>query len=191
MGILHLLIGGGIAGGILISKKRKKIIAERKQREEARRQRVAEEQRRLNTPCFFEDKITEEDFNRIIKKVGKEIRRIASISANGAIVRVVYRSQSGITDYSFSVDFNDYGHVTGRYWLNDNDSDSNIPQVTAERISELITDHIEAFEEQEERNKSAYQENSSTANAPKYCPHCGKKVELTGSSFCGYCGRAL
>lgn len=45
----------------------------------------------------------------MVKRGGKGIRRITSLYAEGTMVYGTVRSQSGISDWCFRIDFNDYG----------------------------------------------------------------------------------
>lgn len=71
--------------------------------------------------------------------VCKRIKRIKDIVIVGPVVECVVTSQSGITDWSFSIDFNDYGDLTGRYWIYNENYDSQIP----ERVAEMIVEELE------------------------------------------------
>ncbi len=103
---------------------------------------VAEEKKRKNTPCSFNDKITEEEFKYIAEAACSSIKRVIEVSVEGPIVNASVRSQSGISNWQFKIDFNDYGSVTGKYWLTNENSDSQIPSVIAERIKEEINKRI-------------------------------------------------
>lgn len=119
---------------------------------------AAEERRRKSTPCKFRDGISEAEFKRIVKKSAKYIKRIIHLSINGPVVKGTVRSQSGTSEWDFSVDFNDYGHITGRYWLFTDNNDSNVPTRLAENISSMIKaypedileEKIEAYKEQKQ-----------------------------------------
>lgn len=52
----------------------------------------------------------------------------------------IVQSQSGISEWEFWVDFNDYGHITGRFWWHTDNSDSNIPEKFGDIISSFIND---------------------------------------------------
>lgn len=61
--------------------------------------------------------------------------------ASGPIVygKVDYRS--GLTEWCFKIDFNDYGHVTGNYWLSSDNDDAKIPSYIANNISAGIIEY--------------------------------------------------
>ena len=102
----------------------------------------AEEERRRNTPCTFDGRITKEDFSLIAKKACKSVKRVSSFSVEGPVISAIVRSQSGISSWNFTIDFNDYGNITGKYWINKENSDSKIPLVIAQRMQEEITNKL-------------------------------------------------
>lgn len=93
------------------------------------------------------DHISEGDFEKLAKRAGKEIRRVKSITTDSPYIHGVVRSQSGISDWNFSIDFNDYGHLTGNYWINTENSDSSIPKAIANNISSAIKDFSHEYED--------------------------------------------
>lgn len=97
-----------------------------------------EEMKRKNTPCNFDNGISQSDFNDIVKIACQSIERVIDYSVNNTKIRGKVRSNSGITDWHFTIDFNDYGNITGRYWLESKNNDSKIPEVIAERIKSDI-----------------------------------------------------
>ena len=93
-----------------------------------------EEQQRKSTPCYFSGDVTREDFERIVSQSKGKIKRLAELTVDGTVVRGIVHSQSGITDWSFSIDFNDYGRISGKYWISTDNYDSKIPEKVAEII---------------------------------------------------------
>ncbi|MBE6988354.1 MAG: hypothetical protein E7432_06240 [Ruminococcaceae bacterium] len=128
-GLLGLLAIGGLFAWVHNEAK--------KEREESERHK-AETARRKNTPCNFEDGISEEDFSRLALKVCKKIKRVKNASVRGPFLYGKVESQSGLSTWDFSVDFNDYGHITGNYWVTSGNVDSNIPARIGELISQAI-----------------------------------------------------
>ena len=106
------------------------------------KEKKAEEERRKNTPCTFENGMTQEDFNIIVQKACKTVKRVSKFSIEGPVVQCVVRSQSGISEWSFIIDFNDYGNITGKYWITNENADSKIPSIIAERIKEDINNLV-------------------------------------------------
>ncbi len=124
-----LAIGGMFALAIHKNDKRRE--------EEARIE--AQERRRKNSKCKFEDGISENEFAELALKATKRIKRVKNVYVSGTIIDGKVESQSGISTWCFSIDFNDHGHVTGRYWVDSENNDSNIPNHIGEVVSkELI-----------------------------------------------------
>ena len=150
---------------------------------------IEEENRRKNTVCRFDGDISKEEFYVMVKRSKKGIKRITSLYADGTIVYGTVRSQSGLSDWGFSIDFNDYGKLTGAYWLSTDNNDSNIPKTVAKRIAEQINNYPnckdDSFENElyQEENKNSLHEQDAA-----YCPYCGKKNLDENAKFCMYCG---
>lgn len=99
---------------------------------------VREDKRRRETPCHFNDGISKEQFQTIVSESAKHIKRLKTFYVEYTIVHGTAVSQSGLSEWNFTIDFNDYGHITGRYWISSDNSDSTLPKVLAERIKERI-----------------------------------------------------
>ena len=78
-----------------------------------------------DTPCF-----TEEEFKELVNSVWRSLRtkRIINVNVKKAIVTGSVVSQSGISDWSFRLDFNYYGELCGKYRIFSDNPDSNIPK---------------------------------------------------------------
>lgn len=94
--------------------------------------------KRRSAICRFKDGITYDEFSDIAYKSSKRIKRIKEITINGAAVFCTVESQTGYSVWEFNVDFNNWGHVTGTYWKNTENSDSNIPKRFGDMVSESI-----------------------------------------------------
>lgn len=150
---------------------------------------IGEEIKRKNTICRFDGGISKEEFYTMVKCGGKGIRRITSLYAEGAMVYGTVRSNSGISDWCFRIDFNDYGKLTGTYWLSTGNIDSNIPKLVASRIAQQIKnypDSVDGSFKEEFYREEAEQRRRKQATA--YCPYCGKQVPDEEAKFCMYCG---
>lgn len=99
---------------------------------------TVEEKKRKSIPCNFNEKVSEEDFKSIVKNICDSMKRITVFSVEGPIVKATVRSQSGISNWNFVIDFNDYGCISGKYWLTNENTDSQIPLVIAEQIKKEI-----------------------------------------------------
>ena len=127
MGFGDIVILGVVGGGLL---KMRNNAAEERQKEK----------RRKETPCNFDEGITEKEFAQIAKAEVRKIKRLKNIYVRGPVVYGTVVAQSGISDWTFVIDFNDYGKVTGKYWILSENQDSNIPQRVAQNISDAIKD---------------------------------------------------
>lgn len=144
MALLEIITVGVI--GSFLYKKRKKTLKEKFEKE--RRQAILckfsddtsenEEEKRKSTSCKFSDDISEYEFGLMVCKAGKFIKRLETLYVNGAIVYGTVKSQSMLSTWSFQIDFNDYGHITGSYWITSENSDSTIPSRIAKDIRESI-----------------------------------------------------
>lgn len=96
--------------------------------------------KRRDMPCFFNDGLISSDFVEIAERAGRKIKRIKSVSIIGAVIYCNVESQTGYSDWDFSVDFNDWGHVTGTYWTQTDNDDSSIPHHFGHMVSGWIHD---------------------------------------------------
>lgn len=101
------------------------------------------EERRRNTPCYFAGKLSQNDFCTIIKRVHKRMsKRLRIDYVESTVVAATFYSQSGLSNWSFKIDFNDFGDVTGEYWwLSKCYCESNIPEFFADQIKNEIELH--------------------------------------------------
>lgn len=105
--------------------------------EEQRRQRE-EEKRRRESLCVFTDGISKERFSELAQKATKETVRVHSFDINKMTVTIHVKSQSGLTTWDADIDYSDFGHLTGRYWLKSENDDSLIPEHYAEVLKKKI-----------------------------------------------------
>lgn len=164
-----------------------------KEEEEKRKQAEEEEKHRKNAECVFSDGITQEEFEIIVRRSGKGIKRLAKLSVDEMMVRGVVHSQSGISDWKFQIDFSDYGHLTGKYWLEKDNDDSQIPEIIASRISDAIKYFPECVDEKFEEDLDNAEDAKFTKEMEKakYCPYCGEELVGVNARFCGYCGKKV
>ena len=109
-----------------------------KEARERKQRKKEEEERRKNTPFVFSQEIPIQLFNYAVEKAIKKIKRINSFYINGPIVEAWVTTQSGINEWWFKIDFNNYGHYTGKYWIKSENKDSEIP----DRVAQLIVEEI-------------------------------------------------
>lgn len=106
-------------------------------REEMERLRKLEEERRA-TPPSYDDGVSEKEFEQIVLKAKKGIPRIKSATISGLVVSIEVKSQSGISIWDATIDFNDFGHLTGWHKIWSENDDSNIPEAFARDVVEGI-----------------------------------------------------
>ena len=99
---------------------------------------MQEDQRRRDTPCLFNDGITREEFSEAVDEAAKPLKRLQSYIVVETTVHGTVISQSGQSEWTFSVDFNDYGHISGKYWIRTENNDSNLPECFAKNIQSNI-----------------------------------------------------
>jgi hypothetical protein len=112
------------------------LISDRKAEAE---KRESERLKRINTPFNYSPSISKDDFECLVRKCAKRIKRIESLEINGPFILGVVSSQSGISEWKFKLDFNDWGCLTGAYWIWQENDDSQLPQALANKIVEEIT----------------------------------------------------
>lgn len=96
--------------------------------------KVAKEKR----PYAHMGKITDADLLEIVRNISKRIGRVVDVTVNDAVVRGTVLSQHKLSTWSFSIDFNDDGQLTGNYTVLSENDDSAIPQKLATEISKEI-----------------------------------------------------
>lgn len=124
----RLRVGAGMAARVLLS------VSGIEEMRETRRRRSA--------PLRFLDGITHDEFAMLAREVGKRTPRVTGVAVTGMQVNLVVRSNSGLTDWTARVDFSDYGHLTGRYWLSTDNAESMVPQHFAKAMREEIRTRI-------------------------------------------------
>ena len=160
MGVLDWIVGLGVDKGLL--------------RNPAKSINASEDEEcRANMKCGFIDGISQEEFESIVIQIGNRFRRLSDVSVDGPLVNGTVYSQSGLSEWNFTIDFNDYGHLTGRYWLFTDNDDSNIPSYIANAISAAINDTLS--------NKT--NENMIETNAYKHRIHLKKSLDRSNSDF--------
>ena len=115
-----------VGGGFLLHEHKKQKLLEQ------------EERRRKSCFCTFSDGISKNDYDSIVSKTARQFRRIKLVEIDNAIIHIEYYSQSHISKYYATIDFNDYGSLSGRYWIENDNEDSNLPYAFANRISEAL-----------------------------------------------------
>lgn len=102
-----------------------------------------ETKRRKNSPLSFDDGLSWREFRSIVNRVAALAPRVERVSIKGMDVILSVRSISGLTIWSAEIDFNDYGHLTGTYWLSSENSDSVIPKFIANNVRSEILSRVQ------------------------------------------------
>ena len=88
---------------------------------------AADEQRRRNTPCRFRDGFSQSQFAWMVQRAGRYLPWVARLEVSGTMVSGILTADDDSTGEEFTLDFNDYGHVTGKYWVSKSGT-SNLPE---------------------------------------------------------------
>lgn len=98
---------------------------------------------RRYTTCDFDNGVTESTFDDIISEIVPKLPRYVSHTRNGAIVRVVFKSRSGLSQWSARIGFAEYGKLTSHYWIESNNDDSILPEALGDRVAERLEPLLE------------------------------------------------
>lgn len=113
------------------------------------------------------------EFCHIVKQSARYIKRVNILPIDDAIVYGTVRSNSGLSEWNFTIDFNDYGHLTGKYWLQSDNEESDVPRVIAEKISALIRSFPDGFKQSQSSSKGTEYDNSNATVTDS----CGNETE--------------
>lgn len=105
---------------------------------------VQETKRRRACVPQFDARLSADGFARLAADVASRTARVVRASVDGLTVTLVVRSNSGLTEWTAQADFNDYGRLTGTYWLTSQNDQSPIPRVFAKRLQDEILERVEA-----------------------------------------------
>ena len=97
---------------------------------------------RKKASCSFEDGISSSEFESIAHDVAKKFERITDVFVSNATIYCDVKSQTGMSTWVFSVDFNDWGHITGIFWRNSDNDVSDIPKYYATAVSKEISESL-------------------------------------------------
>jgi hypothetical protein len=133
MGAWEKVLGLGGAAFVLYGISAiKKDIKEQEQKKE-------ETQKRKSKKFNYPENLPAEKFEEIVKQSIKPIKRkITDIYVKNGVVYGTVLSQSGLSEWTFTLDFNDYGKLTGTFWLTSGNNDSKLP----ERLGAVIQSQI-------------------------------------------------
>ncbi len=101
-----------------------------------------ETKRRKESPLRWDEGIGQSEFKEMATLAAKRTPRLTIVEVAGMTVTVQVRSSSGLSTWWAEVDFNDYGHLTGTYWIRTDNSDSLIPNRFAEALEAQIQSRL-------------------------------------------------
>lgn len=149
--------------------------------------------RRTDIPCSFKDGISAKEFESIVRKAAAGFQQIQNLRVDGTYVKGSVVGDGANDNCSFTIDFNDYGHVTGKYyWLRDGQPASDVPVRLAQQISQLIGSYA--------ANKARLAPGSTGSTVyrrqdndhyGRFCPRCGRQNQYHNVKSCQYCGEDL
>ena len=105
-----------------------------------------EKESRKNIPCDFDNGISYKEFKQIVFDNAKRIGRIKYWEVSGPIVKCTVESNTGISDWNFEIDYNDYGEISGDYWIWTQNDDSAIPRKLADDIRYDLRNELDAID---------------------------------------------
>lgn len=108
----------------------------------ARLRSAQETKRRRNSPLSFDEGLTQREFIEVAHNLAKRTPRVESVGVAGMTVTLYVRSNSGLSTWTAEIDFNDYGHLTGTYWMVSENADSLIPEHFANAMQAQIARRI-------------------------------------------------
>jgi len=152
---------------------------------------------RRMTPCNFQEGITEQEFTILAEAVAKTIKRIKKISIKGAIVTCTVESVHRISLWDFTVDFNNWGHITGTFWPVSENSDSSIPMLYGNKLSASInavledkgidlpdlSDYVDQYSDLPSMITSGLHINSTRNSFLRFKKHVPKQISMERSSL--------
>lgn len=89
----------------------------------------------------FDKEISFNEFKNMVYFCSNPIQRL-NVKISGPIIYGKVLSQSGNNVWKFELDFNDYGNITGKYWITSDNPDSEIPNNLGYKISQIIKEKI-------------------------------------------------
>ena len=94
-----------------------------------------ETSRRRNSPPCFSESYSQVEFSQLVNDVAKSTPRVTNVVVTGMTAVIYVKSNSGLSTWKAEIDFNDYGTLTGKYWIDTDNSNSIIPEHFAQGVS--------------------------------------------------------
>lgn len=90
----------------------------------------------------FDARLNEQEFISISTQIAQQTPCVPHITFTGASVLLEVRSNSGLSTWPTKIDFNDFGRLSGNYWLTSTNTQSPIPEFFAHAVQEEIWNRI-------------------------------------------------
>lgn len=90
--------------------------------------------RRRSSPIEWDPRFPKEDFEAVCSEVGRKLPRVYATSVDGLRVTLFVKSNTGLTTWKAAVDMNDYGRLSGKYWIESENKQSPIPAAFADAV---------------------------------------------------------
>ena len=136
MGLLDKLLTGG--GVVLIGVLARTVYQDAREK----LQNAQETKRRKSSPLCFDEVVTKSQFIETARDVAMRTPRVEDVTVTGMTVFLRVGSISGLSTWGAEIDFNDYGHLTGAYWLRTENDDSLIPHHFANAMQAQIKSRV-------------------------------------------------
>lgn len=78
---------------------------------------TAQHRKRHANPLDYGSGLTEVGFEQLVRSEAKKLKAIDECSVSDGEVTISWQSHSGKTFYDACIDFNDYGKLTGNFWV--------------------------------------------------------------------------
>jgi hypothetical protein len=104
--------------------------------------------RRKSSPLCFDDGLSETEFIEMARETARRSPRTEAGVVTGMSVTLHVRSNSGLSTWAAEIDFNDYGHLTGKYWVKTDNSKSLVPGHFADAMQAQIQRRVGGFSAQ-------------------------------------------
>ena len=101
-----------------------------------------ETRRRRACPLHFDEGLSRFEFIELARAIAKRAPRVKYVVVSDMTVTLHVGSISGLSTWKAEVDFNDYGHLTGTYWLNAENTDSLVPEHFANAMKAQIRQRV-------------------------------------------------
>ena len=97
-----------------------------------------ETKRRKSRVPQFDKQLPQTEFINIANWIAKHTPRVIGVGTDGMAVLLKVTSNSGLSTWVVEVDFNDYGRLTGNYWIDSENDQSSIPEYFARAMEKEI-----------------------------------------------------